>query len=82
MHRIAYNKLIKFSSVYVTVAQFTANNTLNSFKKIEKIQVTSQRCLKVSKFHSLIVRPSLCSVDADWSAKKTFLSVNRFTRWK
>ena len=33
MHRIAYNKLIKFSSVYVTVAQFTANNTLNPFKK-------------------------------------------------
>ena len=80
MYHIAYNKLIKFSSVYVAMAQFTANNTLNSFKKIEEIQETSQRCLQVSKFHSLIVRPSLCCVDADRSAKRTFLSVNRFTR--
>ena len=34
MHLIAYIKLIKFSSVNVAVAQFTANNTLNSFNKL------------------------------------------------
>ena len=79
MHLIAYIKLIKFSSVNVAVAQFTANNTLNSFKQIEETQVTSQRCLQVSNFHSLIVRPSLCSVDADRSAKKKDGFISRFT---
>ena len=38
MHRIAYIKLIKFSSVNVAVAQFTANNTLNSFNKLKKLR--------------------------------------------
>ena len=38
MHRIAYNKLIKFSSVYIAMVQFTTNNTLNSFKKLKKFR--------------------------------------------
>ena len=38
MYYIAYNRLIKFSSVYVAVAQFTANNTLNLFNKLKKLR--------------------------------------------
>ena len=38
MHHITHNKLIKFSSIYVAVAQFTAYNTLNSFNKLKKFR--------------------------------------------
>ena len=38
MHRIAYNKLIKFSSVYIAMVQFTANKTLNLFNKLKKLR--------------------------------------------